>query len=66
MTVTARTHYTELGADVWVEWNGDGTYTPRCDRCDYTGKPRAIHSHARRALSNHIQMKKHKEVARGR
>lgn len=62
MASVATTRYADLGPDLVVQWNGDGTYTPRCDLCSYTGKPRVDHSRAAQAIRKHSESAGHKDL----
>jgi hypothetical protein len=58
----AFTPYASLGQGLVLDWNGDGTYTPRCEICLYSGKPREVHSHGVNALRKHAQTVGHKDL----
>lgn len=42
-----------------VTWNGDGSYTPTCELCEWTGKDRVVHSDAQDALRSHAKSQRH-------
>lgn len=47
-----------------VRWNGDGTYTPTCLACGYSGRDQPSHSDALSAARAHARTQRHQEGER--
>ena len=50
------------GPDALVRWNGDGSYTPFCEPCEWEGKERWIHADAVSAVRSHRASKRHRDA----